>query len=82
MKRNYRSTALLVIILLVGLVTGGVFGQALGKYLPILAYGKNIGLSATKLDMGFATFTFGFSINLNLAAVLGLILGIILYQRM
>ncbi|AYO30982.1 DUF4321 domain-containing protein [Biomaibacter acetigenes] len=82
MKRNYRSTALLVIILLVGLVIGGVLGQVLGKYVPLLAYGKSIGLSPTKLDMGIATMTFGFNINLNLAAAVGLIIGILLYQRM
>ncbi|HHY04932.1 MAG TPA: DUF4321 domain-containing protein, partial [Thermoanaerobacterales bacterium] len=36
MKRGYRSTALLVIILLVGLVIGGVLGQVFQKALPIL----------------------------------------------
>jgi len=82
MKRNYRSTALLVIILLVGLVIGGVLGQVLGKYLPLLAYGKSIGLSPAKLDLGIATLTFGFNITLNLAAAIGLIIGIVLYQRM
>lgn len=82
MKRNYRSTALLVIILLVSLVVGGVIGQVLGKYMPLLAFGKTIGLSTTKLDMGIATITFGFNITLNLMAAIGLILGIILYQRM
>lgn len=82
MKRNYRSTALLVIILLVGLVIGGVLGQVLGSYVPFLAYGKSIGLSPTKLDLGIATLTFGFNITLNLAAAIGLIIGIVLYERM
>lgn len=82
MRRSYRSTALLVIILMVGMIIGGVLGQVLGKYAPFLAYGKSIGLSPAKLDLGIATLTFGFNITLNLAAAIGLILGVILYQRM
>lgn len=82
MKRNYRSTALLVTLLLVGLIIGGVLGQILGKYIPILAYGDSIGLSTTTIDLGFLTVTFGFDINMNLAGVLGLILAILIYQRM
>lgn len=82
MRRNYRSTALLIIILMVGMIIGGSLGQVIGKYLPFLAYGKIIGLSPAKLDLGIATITFGFNITLNLAAAIGLIIGIILYQRM
>jgi hypothetical protein len=72
----------LVIILLVGLVLGGVLGEVMGKYIPILAYGKSIGLSTTKLDLGIASLTFGFNVNLNLAGAIGLIAAILLYQKM
>ncbi len=82
MKRGYRSTALLVILLLVGLVIGGVLGQAFQKVLPILSFGKSIGLDTTTLDLGIILVTFGFTINLNLAGAIGLIIALILYQRM
>ncbi|MDI3480497.1 MAG: hypothetical protein PWQ97_152 [Tepidanaerobacteraceae bacterium] len=82
MRRSYRSTTLLIIILMVGMIIGGILGQITERYLPILAYGKNIGLSPATLDLGIATITFGFNITLNLAAAIGLIVGLILYQRM
>ena len=82
MKRNYRSPVILVIILIVGLVIGGVLGQVLGSFAPIINQGRSIGLSTTKLDLGIINITFCFNVSLNLAAVLGLIIAILLYQRM
>ncbi|NLZ54364.1 MAG: DUF4321 domain-containing protein [Thermoanaerobacteraceae bacterium] len=82
MKRNYRSPIILVIILIVGLVIGGVLGQVLGSFAPILNQGKSIGLSTTNLDLGIINITFGFNVSLNLAAALGLIIAILLYQRL
>lgn len=82
MRRNYHNTTLLVILLLVGLVIGDVIGTALGKYLPFLAQGNSVGLSTTTLDLGVITLTLGFKINLNLAGVVGLIIAILLYQKM
>ncbi|NLU10013.1 MAG: DUF4321 domain-containing protein [Tepidanaerobacter acetatoxydans] len=82
MKRNYHSPAILVIILIVGLLVGGTLGQALGGFAPILNKGMNIGLATTKLDLGIISITFGLDISFNLAAALGLIIAILLYQRM
>jgi hypothetical protein len=82
MKRNYRSTSLLVILLVVGLLFGDIVGQALGRYLPLLSYGRSIGLSTTKLDLGIASLTFGFDVDLNLAGAIGLITAIVLFRRM
>jgi len=81
MKRTHRSPIILVIILIVGLVIGGVIGQVLGSFAPILNQGKSIGLSTTNLDLGIINITFGFNVSLNLAAALGLIIAILLYQR-
>lgn len=81
MKRTHRSPIILVIILIVGLVIGGVIGQVLGSFAPVLNQGKSIGLSTTNLDLGIINITFGFNVGLNLAAALGLIIAILLYQR-
>lgn len=82
MRRSYRNTTLLVILLLVGLVIGDVLGDALGKYIPFFAYGRDVGLSTTTLDLGIISITLGFQISLNLAGALGLITAILLYQKM
>jgi len=82
MKRNNRSPLLLVILLIVGLVIGGVLGQILGTFAPILNQGKSIGLSTTNLDLGIVYISFGFNVSLNLAGAIGLIIAILLYQRL
>lgn len=81
MRRNYGNTAILVILLLVGLVIGGVIGQLLASFVPIINQGKTIGLSTTQLDLGIIDITFGINIHLSLAGALGLIIAILLYQR-
>ncbi|ADL07503.1 DUF4321 domain-containing protein [Thermosediminibacter oceani] len=82
MKKRTRSTALLIILLLAGAIVGSVLGEALKSVVPLLSYGKKLGLDMISLDMGVAGLTFGFYLNLNLAAVLGVSLAALLYQRM
>lgn len=82
MRRSYHNNTLLVILLLVGLVIGDILGGALGKYIPFFAYGRDIGLSTTTLDLGIISLTLGFQIKLNFAGALGLIIAILLYQKM
>jgi len=81
MRRNYRSKGLLFLMILVGLIVGDVLGQLLARYVPILGFGKRIGLSTTTLDLGIASITFGFDLHLGLAGVIGLIIGVLLYQK-
>ena len=77
MKRNYRSPLILVIVLMTGLIIGGVLGQVLGGYAPIINQGTSIGLSTTNLDLGIINLTFGFMVNMNLAGAIGLIIAIL-----
>ena len=69
-------------MLVVGLLIGGVIGQALGGIVPVINQGKSIGLSTTTLDLGIIDITFGFNVNITIAGALGLIIAIILYQKM
>lgn len=82
MRRSYRNTTLLIILLLIGLVVGDIFGGLLGEHIPFFAYGRKLGLSTTTLDLGIMSLTLGFQINLNFAGALGLIFAILLYQKM
>jgi len=82
MKKSNRNVLLLVIILIVGAICGNVVGETLKSKLPLLSYGVRMGLSPAKLELGVFNLTFGFSLNLNLAGVIGIIFALIIYQRM
>lgn len=73
----------LVIILLCGIVLGGFLGMLATDvpYLGWLAYGKTFGLQAPLvLDVGVMVLTFGITITINIASIIGLIIGIIIYR--
>jgi hypothetical protein len=78
MKKN---TAILLIFLLVGLVLGGVIGDVLKNILPILNYHKSIGVEPFMVDLAILNFTLGFSMQISLASILGLLIGLFLYKR-
>lgn len=81
-SRTYRSPWLLVIIALIGIVTGGIIGDLLQQFVPILGYSKSLGLKPTTLDLSVLSITFGFLLRMTLASTLGLILSVFIYFRL
>ncbi len=79
MRRQAR-TWVWVIALLAGAIVGSVIGEVLSDVVPILSRGFAVGLQPPfKLDLNVVSLTFGFTIRLNLAgAILVLILVLIL----
>ncbi|MGI6162988.1 MAG: DUF4321 domain-containing protein [Bacillota bacterium] len=79
MRRQSR-TWVWIIALLAGAIVGSVVGEVLSGVAPILARGFAVGLQPPfHVDLNVISFTFGFSIHLNLAgALLVLILVLIL----
>ncbi len=80
--RRTRSTLLLLILLLTGAAIGGLLGDILGEYLPLLVVDKAFGFSPITVDLGILSFTLGFVFRLNLAGVVGLFLGYLLYRQL
>jgi len=72
----------LIILILSGSILGSVLGKIFSKYLPILNYGDTIGFSPTTFDLHIVTFTLGFSANLTLAGIIGIIIAIIAYRKL
>ncbi|MCM1180158.1 MAG: DUF4321 domain-containing protein [Clostridium sp.] len=73
----------LLIILLCGIVLGGFLGQLASQvsFLSWLSYGNTFGLtSPIVLDLGILVVTFGMTITINIASIIGLIIGIIVYR--
>ncbi len=75
----------LLLILLSGIVLGGFIGYLCRNvsWLSWLAYGQTFGLSApVVLDLGIMVFTFGLTISINIASIIGIVLGIIIYKKL
>lgn len=73
----------LFLLLLTGIVLGGFIGMlAEGtSALSWLAYGQSFGLEEPiVLNLGILVLTFGLSIKITIASIIGMILAIIIYR--
>lgn len=74
---------ILLVVLLCGLVIGGLLGSLASNvsFLSWLSYGQTFGLTSPMvLDLGIFVLTFGLKITINVASIIGLIIGIIVYR--
>ena len=82
--KSRRNGWILLLFLIIGAFLGGLLGNVLGDYAPFLnwtspTYGINPPLS-TNLDM--LSLTFGLTLRLTVAGVIGLILGYFAYRAL
>ena len=82
MKKS-RSTTALLILLLCGVVLGGFIGtlaSGIGA-LSWLDYGQTFGLTnPLMLDLGVISITFGLTIRISIASILGVVIAILIYR--
>ncbi len=72
-----------LLILLSGIVLGGFIGYLCRgiSWLSWLNFGQTFGLSSPiVLDLGILVLTFGLTITINIASIIGIIIGIIIYK--
>ena len=73
----------LFLMLLAGIVLGGFIGM-LAKGVPALSwlsYGQSFGLDdPVVINLGVLVITFGLSIKITIASIIGVILSIIIYR--
>ncbi|MTI66701.1 MAG: DUF4321 domain-containing protein [Firmicutes bacterium] len=82
MRARNRNPWILILLLAVGLVLGGIIGDLLGDKIPLLAKSYSIGLNPPlHLDLNVLDLTFGFSLNLNAASAIGIILAILIFRK-
>lgn len=80
-----KSKWTLLLILLSGIVLGGFIGYLCRNisWLSWLAYGQSFGLeSPVILDLGIMILTFGIKISINIASIIGIVIGIIIYRKL
>ena len=73
-----------IIFLLAGLVIGGLLGE-LSKgigWLWWLGYGQEFGLTQPlTLDLNVLKITFGLTIKISIASIIGMVIAIFIYKR-
>ena len=78
-----KNTWVLIIFICAGLVIGGLIGQLSAQvdWLSWLAFGQEFGLSQPLvLDLNFLKITFGFTININMASIIGMAIALFIYR--
>lgn len=73
----------LFLLLLAGIVLGSFIGYLSQNvsFLSWLSYGKTFGLeSPVVLNLGVLILTFGLTIDINIASIIGVIIAIIIYR--
>lgn len=71
------------LLILAGIVLGGFIGSLAGNisFLSWLNYGQSFGLtSPVVLDLGILVLTFGLTIHISIASIIGVVIGIIIYR--
>ena len=88
MGRRPGSTAGLIVLLVMGALVGALLGELIRLLFPggileqLFARGVSPGLSPTTMDLRVLSITFGFTLRLNLASLLGIGLALFLYRRL
>ncbi len=89
MAKKADSVIVLLVILILGTLIGSVLGEVIASLAPggwieaIFSKGVNPGLTPPAvLDLKVLTVTFGLTLRINLASLLGTILALLIYQKL
>jgi hypothetical protein len=78
-----KNVWILLLLLLVGVVLGSFLGSlAAGvSFLSWLNFGQSFGIPTPfVLDLGILVFTFGLSIKVTIASIIGIVMALIIYR--
>lgn len=90
MRVSHKNGVVLVLLILAGIVLGGFIGYLCKdiSWLTWLNFGTEFGLGTSTgegawlLDLGIITLTFGFTIKITIAGIIGVIIGLLVYSRL
>ena len=72
----------LILLILTSVIIGTILGKAFSGVFPVLNYGEAIGFGPATLDLNIFSLTFGFSANLTVAGIIGMLIAIIAYRKL
>ena len=83
------SVVVLLVIIILGALIGSVIGEVIATLAPggllekIFSKGLNPGLTPPAvLDLKVLTLTFGLTMKVNLASLLGIVLALLIYRKL
>ncbi len=85
MRKSGSNHWTLFLLVLCGIVLGGFIGYLTKNisYLSWLDYGQVFGLEKpVKLDLGILILTFGLTIKISIASILGVLCSILVYRKL
>jgi len=80
--RKGGNSVYLTLLILTSAIIGTILGKALSGYFPVLNYGESIGFGPATLDLSMFSITFGFSANLTVAGIIGILIAIVAYRKL
>lgn len=78
---KHKQTAILIILVVVGLLFGTLLGEILSGWIPILNKSQQI-VWEPKADLNILKYDFYLQVKLNLASVIGLVLAFWIYRKL
>ena len=78
-----KSSWILIVFICAGLVIGGLIGQLASQvsWLSWLSYGQGFGFSEPfVLNLQVIKITFGMTININMASIIGMVIALLIYR--
>jgi hypothetical protein len=80
--RKGGNSIYLILLILTSAIIGTILGKAFSGYFPVLNYGESIGFGPATLNLSIFSVTFGFSANLTVAGIIGILIAIIAYRKL
>ncbi|MCI8519696.1 MAG: DUF4321 domain-containing protein [Clostridia bacterium] len=84
MATRDKNIWILIVFIFAGIVVGGLLGQLASgiDFLWWLGYGESFGLSEpVVLDLSIITLTFGITIKINIASIIGMAIALFIYRK-
>ena len=84
MATRDKNILIAVLFICVGLVIGGLLGDLASQveWLNWLAYGQTFGIqNPFVLELNVLSLTFAFSIYINIASIIGMVIAIFIYRK-
>ena len=84
MATRDKNTWIVILFIFAWLVIGGLLGELAAQvdWLTWLSYGQTFGIQEPfVLNMNVLSLTFAFSVNINIASIIGLGIAIFLYRK-
>ncbi len=89
MAKKLDSVVVLLVIIILGALIGSVIGEVIATLAPggllekVFSKGLNPGLTPpVVLDLKVLTLTFGLTMKVNLASLLGIVLALLIYRKL